>query len=149
MENRHLFRGKRIDNGEWVEWYLIVDEKDYSKYFIGYVVGTNEDGTPHDLDAVQVDPSTICRCTGLKDDDGTLIFENDVLSLKDEISKCEWKAIVKFGNPNAEYTWGWQLVPLTECDANKDILMWVETEMGYMYCNIIGNTIDNPELLEV
>ena len=54
-----------------------------------------------------------------------------------------------FGNPNGEYNWGWQLVPITECDANKDILMWVETEMGYMYCEVIGNTFGNPELLEV
>lgn len=140
MENRHLRRGKRIDNGEWVEGDLV-----HSVYKINDVcVGRygNEIGIH------EVDPSTICQCTGLKDDDGTLIFENDVLSLKDEISKCEWKAIVKFGNPNAEYTWGWQLVPLTECDANKDILMWVETEMGYMYCNIIGNRFDDPELLE-
>ena len=75
MENRFLSRGKRKDNGEWVEGYLIVDEKDYSKYFIGYVLGTNEDGAPHDLDVVQVDPSTICRCTGLKDKNGKLIWE--------------------------------------------------------------------------
>lgn len=97
----------------------------------------------------EVDPSTICQCIGLKDDDETLIFKNDVLSLKDEISECEWKAVVKFGNPNGEYNCGWQLVPITECDANKDILMWVETGMGYMYCEVIGNIFDNPELLEV
>lgn len=97
----------------------------------------------------EVDPSTICQCIGLKDDNKTLIFKNDVLSLKDEINKCEWKAVVKFGNPNGEYNWGWQLVPITECDANKDILLWVETEMDYMFCEVIGNIFDNPELLEV
>ena len=149
MENRFLCRGKRSDTGEWVEGHLITDETDDSKCFIGYVIGTDENGAPHDLDVVQVDPSTICQCTGIKDDEGTLIFENDVLYLKDGISGYDWKAVVKFGNPSAEYTWGWQLVPLTECDANKDILMWVETGMGYMYCNITGNKFDNPELLEV
>lgn len=149
MEDRYLFRGKRTDNGEWVQGCLITDETEDSKRFIGYVIGTDEDGIPHDLDVVQVDPSTICKCAGLKDDDETLIFKNDVLSLKDEIGKYEWKAVVKFGNPNGEYNWGWQLVPITECDANKDILMWVETGMGYMYCEVIGNIFDNPELLEV
>lgn len=141
MENRYLFRGKRIDNSEWIVGNLI--QTDDGVYIIQNYV------PQHSIKNCEVDPSTVCQCTGLKDDDGTLIFENDVLSLKDEISKCEWKAVVKFGNPNSEYTWGWQLVPITECDANKDILMWVETEMGYMYCEVIGNTFGNPELLEV
>lgn len=147
MENRYLYRGKRIDTGEWIIGSLLVDKQQDIETgeqieIIGIYPSEYKDF------AKKIDPSTICQCTGLKDDDGTLIFENDVLSLKDEISKCEWKAVVKFGNPNSEYTWGWQLVPITECDANKDILMWVETEMGYMYCEVIGNTIDNPELLE-
>ena len=141
MENRYLFRGKRIDNSEWIVGNLI--QTDDGVYIIQNYV------PQHSIKNCEVDPSTVCQCTGLKDDDGTLIFENDVLSLKDEISKCEWKAVVKFGNPNSEYTWGWQLVPITECDANKDILMWVDTEMGYMYCEVIGNTFGNPELLEV
>ena len=143
MEDRYLCKAKRTDNGEWVIGGLVrYGFTGREKYYI----------VPSDasvLYALEIDPSTICWCTGLKDDDGTLIFENDMLSLKDEISKCEWKAMVKFGNPNSEYTWGWQLVPITECDANKDILMWVETEMGYMYCEVIGNTFGNPELLEV
>lgn len=147
MENRYLFRGKRIDNGEWVVGYYTYypdgmgNTKD-TKYAI-------RDTSVNPNKLYFVDPSTICQCTGLKDDEDALIFENDVLSLKDEINECEWKAVVKFGNPNAEYTWGWQLVPITECDANKDILLWVETEMGYMYCEVIGNRFDNPELLEV
>ena len=143
MENRYLCKAKRTDNGEWVIGGLVrYGFTGREKYYIVPSYAS-------DLYALEIDPSTICWCTGLKDDDGTLIFENDVLSLKDEISKCKWKAVVKFGNPNSEYTWGWQLVPITECDANKDILMWVETEMGYMYCEVIGNTFGNPELFEV
>lgn len=143
MEDRYLCKAKRTDNGEWVIGGLVrYGFTGREKYYIVPSYAS-------DLYALEIDPSTICWCTGLMDDDGTLIFENDVLSLKDEISKCEWKAVVKFGNPNSEYTWGWQLVPITECDANKDILMWVETEMGYMYCEVIGNTFGNPELLEV
>lgn len=62
MEDRYVFRGKRTDNGEWVQGCLITDETEDSKRFIGYVIGTDEDGIPHDLDVVQVDPSTICKC---------------------------------------------------------------------------------------
>ncbi len=141
MENRFLCRAKRIDNDEWVHGFPSCN-KDGE-------IGEIEVWDGEDITFYTVDPSTICQCTGLKDDDETLIFKNDVLSLKDEISECEWKAVVKFGNPNGEYNWGWQLVPITECDANKDILLWVETGMGYMYCEVIGNIFDNPELLEV
>ncbi len=140
MENRFLYRAKRTDNGEWVEGYLIVDEKDYSKYFIGYVLGTNEDGTPHDLDAAQVNPSTICQCTGLKDKNGKLIWENDVCDRKEE-----YPEIVKYNKGD------WTL----DYSYSKD------RESGYCYCNlgfyvlerkcveVIGNVFDNPELLEV
>lgn len=152
MENRYLCRGKRTDNGEWVEGFyfcMIHPDGRHTHHFI-IPLGTDLSlGTPIEKIQVEVDPSTICQCIGLKDDDETLIFKNDVLSLKDEINKCEWKAVVKFGNPNGEYNWGWQLVPITECDANKDILLWVETEMDYMFCEVIGNIFDNPELLEV
>ena len=148
MENRFLCRGKRIGNGEWVEGFpFLVND-------VSYILPHHNTGQPIHIDnllstSVEVSKATICQCTGLKDDDETLIFKNDVLSLKDEINKCEWKAVVKFGNPNGEYNWGWQLVPITECDANKDILLWVETEMDYMFCEVIGNVFDNPELLEV
>lgn len=140
MEDRYLCKAKRTDNGEWVEGYLIVDEKDYSKYFIGYVLGTNEDGTPHDLDAAQVNPSTICQCTGLKDKNGKLIWENDVCNRKEE-----YPEIVKYNKGD------WTL----DYSYSKD------RESGYCYCNlgfyvlerkcveVIGNMIDNPELLEV
>ena len=50
MEDRYLFKAKRLDNGEWVEGNLITDEHDEKKCFIGYVFGTNDDGAPHDYD---------------------------------------------------------------------------------------------------
>ena len=144
-----------------MEGYLIVDEKDYSKYFIGYVVGTNEDGTPHDLDAVQVDPSTICQCTGLKDKNGKLIWENDILLQKTtEKHWCEWQhmGLVKYGEHDwNEGVYGYKNIGFFVESIVKE---GDETRMKPGLCQedlvfenypyeIIGNTFDNPELLEV
>ncbi len=140
MENRFLSRGKRIDNGKWVEGCLIVDEKDYSKYFIGYMFGTNEDGTPHDLDVAQVDPSTICRCTGINDKSGKLIWENDIIECKDEKhnfqTQIEWDA----------YCAGFIFQDTETSAVGLDAI----TANGlYSESKVVGNIFDNPELLEV
>lgn len=139
MESRYLYRGKRIDNGEWVEGHLITDEKDDLKYFIGYVLGTDEDGSPHDLDAVQVDPSTICQCTGLKDKNGKLIFENDIMEahidedFPEDVSrfKVEWNGK------------GW--IENHPDGVDREYLDDFDTE----HFKVVGNIFDNPELLEV
>ena len=69
MENRHLFRGKRIDNGEWVIGNRI-DSPD------GRVAITETSG---EWELYECIPGTICQCTGLKDKNGNLIWENDIL----------------------------------------------------------------------
>ena len=139
MENRYLYRGKRIDNGEWMEGHLITDEMDDLKYFIGYVLGTDEDGSPHDLDAVQVDPSTICQCIGLKDKNGKLIWENDIMEahidedFPEDVSrfKVEWNGK------------GW--VENHPDGVDREYLDDFDTE----HFKVVGNIFDNPELLEV
>ncbi len=134
MENRYLYRSKRIDNGKWVEGYLIVDEKDYSKYFIGYVLGTNEDGTPHDLDAVQVDPSTICQCTAMPDKNKKLVFEHDIVWDSDE------RAFYEIIWNQEDMCWN-----VEDADGHKS-----EFEECYgSTIEVNGNRFDNPELLEV
>ena len=140
MEDRYLSKAKRVDNGKWVEGYLIVDEKDYSKYFIGFVLGTNEDGTPHDLDVVQVDPSTICHCTGLKDKNGKLIFENDICDRKEE-----YPEIVKYNN--GDWTLDYSYSKGKESGDCYSNLGFYALERKYV--EVIGNIFDNPELLEV
>ena len=148
MEDRCLFRGKRTDNGEWVQGCLITDETEDSKRFIGYVIGTDEDGIPHDLDVVQVEPSTICQCTGLKDENGELIWENDIV--KDLFSDvC---AQIKYGSyqncfdstktEHVGFYVGWSGKHTKRY--RKDLGYWI----NMVDAEVIGNTFDNPELLE-
>lgn len=76
---------------------------------------------------------TVGRSTGLKDKNGKLIFEGDVVKLTD--NNAERKAYVVFGNPYGEYNWGWDLIYIGEKPK-------VNTD-----CEVIGNIYDNPKLL--
>ena len=130
MENRYLYRAKRIDNGEWVEGYLsypfCTKKGNESYYFYA------KDSLGFFCRCV-VDASTICQCTGLKDENGKLIWENDIV----EISREHGYFIVE-----------WQ----------EDDAMWAVTQCGVIAGNfynywgyeleVIGNIFDNQELLE-
>lgn len=131
-----------------MEGHLITDETDDSKCFIGYVIGTDEDGAPHDLDVVQVDPSTICRCTGVDKND-ELIWENDIV--KDLFS--DTAAPIRYGSyqncfdsRKAEHI-GFYVDWSGKYNKNyrKDLGYWIHM----VDAEVIGNTFDNPELLEV
>ena len=81
MEDRYLFRAKRIDNGEWVEgFYAMIGKKHViiSKESEDYYTESIE--KRHGNEIANVDPSTICQCTGLKDENGKMIFEHDIVN---------------------------------------------------------------------
>ena len=78
MEGRHLFKAKRKDNQEWVRGSLV-----YTFTGTPYVV-TEYDHILNFININEVDPSTICQCTGLKDKNGKLIWENDIVVYRDD-----------------------------------------------------------------
>ena len=121
-----LFRGKRADNGEWVEGYLIHDEVCNTHIpYIGYLFG----GRYIDVDVAEVNPSTVGQYTGLKDKNGTRIFEGDVVR---NFLGTHW----------VDFCAGTYVTHLIEAQY-MNYLSAIANE-----CEVIGNIHDNPELLE-
>ena len=138
MEDRYIYKAKRTDNGEWVQGYLVYDNRDKLYRIImdiQYSTGTciTTDNAP------RVDSSTICQCTGLKDKNGKLIWENDILVgyLDDMYPENATYAQVIW-DKNGFYT--------KEQDSDDISLM---DEFDEKHFEVCGNIFDNPELLEV
>ena len=124
-----LFRGKRIDNGEWA--------------YGSVVVCNGEDGTAPTLaeiyekgmgEALLVDPATVGQFTGVLDKNGTKIFEGDIMPLYEDGEKFNWKVIFNGGVFCLSF--------LNDEQFHKHI------EGRYYLREVIGNIHDNPELLE-
>lgn len=127
MNDRYLFKAKRIDNGEWEIGSLIALPT--GEYEI-----SNKCNNPPDCDPMwnkvvithKVDPHTICQCIGLKDKNGKLIWENDIM-------KYQWDGktridVVNYEPPMFSY---------------KNVIRW-----SLYQDEVIGNIFDNKELLE-
>lgn len=137
MNREILFRGKRKDNGMWEYGNLSMrDEMGRRKYYIG-----------QNMLGYEVLPETIGQYTGLTDKNGRKIFEGDIVKCLDTINEIEFNAVVEFGNPNHDYSWGYQLKHILGEKPNLDILCWVDMEETGAFIEIIGNIHDNPELV--
>ena len=136
-----LFRGKRIDNGEWVAGYYV--PVCWGRFpCVPCIV-------PEPVDAwesMKVDPETVGQYTGLTDKNSKKIFEGDILKI---IHKYQ----SPFDDDTKEYT-----------DITTDVVFFDDEGLCFSYgkspflCvvnnvtteyEVIGNIYDNPELLEV
>nr|DAG44675.1 MAG TPA: YopX protein [Bacteriophage sp.] len=144
MEDRYLYKAKTTPkekgefNNVWVTGNLIVSNGKYYIHPVGNVVNVKNE-TGRIIVMHEVIPDTICQCTGLKDRNSKLIWENDICDRKEE-----YPEIVKYNNGD------WIL----------DYSYSKGKESGYCCCNlgfyalerkyveVIGNKFDNPELLE-
>ena len=131
-----LFRGKRIDNGEWVYGSLSMEYFDEC----GCVMISPTSDTCY-----KVVPETVGQFTGRRDKNCKMVFEHDILQLyrvwEDGTVDKYAVAVVLFSTHDQAY------VLCCGNDLNvryDDFGNWGKPE----YYEVIGNIHDNPELLE-
>ena len=141
-----LFRGKRVDNGEWVEG-LFVHMNEYPEMWVPFTDEEMERFKGHIFEKirgiwVKVNRETIGQFTGLFDKHGKKIFEGDIVKYRrvahrEIIYKVIWQQeLSRFA--------------FMTCSAHGyNLYEWAEeSKVKHMY-EVVGNIHDNPELLEV
>ena len=133
-----LFRGRRVDNGEWVQGAFIPDalETTLGTFGLdGYIKPVGR--TKEERMMVEVDRETVGQYTGLTDRNGKRIFEGDIVCIPVECMpdfllhhyEVRWRKT----NPGPGFA-------LYRDDTFYD---WAMGEI-----EVIGNRHDDPELLE-
>lgn len=144
-----LFRGKRVDNGEWISGSILSFD-DGGKVILSSTAKVfKEHGTTTICcnECYDVYPETVGQYTGLADKNGNKIFEGDIV--KEYKSKDKVKGVVKFGeyqsgiNKYADDL-GFYVEWTTENFLIRELGYWCRKNM----LEVIGNIHDNPELLE-
>ena len=155
MNERYLFKAKRIDNGKWEIGSLIALPT--GEYEISNKCNNPPD-CDHMLDKVlithKVEPSTICQCIGKRDKYNHLIFENDLMdgfiypylsgldSEHDYFAEVCWcDDITGFGICTHKYK---NSDVRGSADGDVDLIEDFDSSKW----EVIGNIFDNPELLE-
>lgn len=134
MNERFLSRGKREDNGAWETGFLVIKRWDCSdeRYFItDKMTGWH---TP-------VIPETVGQCTGLEDKNGKLIFEGDIIKTK--------KYGRDIGHSNVNNFDIFKVIYEPAVFRLKNVRRGFNLVGNGNDFEVIGNVMDNSELLEV
>lgn len=137
MLERHLFKAKRKDSGEWVFGGLAYCEKT-GAYFI---TNMGKDHISYIGYHQEVNPDTICQCTGLKDKNGNLIWENDIIAYWDSYST---ESGLAEADCIGKVVWDDETISFQVTNR----LSAESYEVLGDECSVIGNVFDNQEMLE-
>lgn len=128
-----LFRGKRVDNGEWVEGGF-VPSSDGKRFYIGNM-----------FECVEIVPKTRSEYTACTDKNGTRIFEGGILGYSEQ-SELRYlnnvRFVVLYDNLNACF------VVERYVNGNYKLQKRLAAFNPSKHLEVIGNIYDNPELLK-
>lgn len=156
-----IFRGKRLDNGEWVYGWPFADTADCSLKKVGKCVCPH-DGSEyfivewvddfHEYEEREVIPDTVGQYTGLNDKNGQRIFEGDIVKADNGAQSSI--SVVKFGEyyPKMFYDMLDMFMPgIPHLNANGFYAVSTKHEdmilFKSLYFEVIGNIHDNKSLL--
>lgn len=156
MNDRYLYRAKRTDNGEWIVGSLI--QTSYLGSIRSWISSEQEDkarlreisSNQAVWRAFEVRTDTICQCTGLKDKNGKLIWENDIVRFQFDNDDCPFtnkdikKRIGKVFFSDFRASWSIAMGRNGSKCLNNDLFKYVQNGNRV---EVIGNIFDNPELL--
>ena len=142
-----LFRGKRLDNGEWVEgWYEMYP---FGRWPVKTSIIPSEGAKAGHYEHVEVDSSTVVQYTGLKDKNGERIFEGDMIKpFDDEIDKMVVEfhrgqfLLCLYGERGYMAEYGWEEEGNYGCFESEPLSSYGDD------IEIIWNIHDNPEFMK-
>lgn len=151
----HLFRGIRLDNGEWVEGYYVKAQKLNGDGHEHFIIEEAANGSSH-----LVIPESVGEYTGIHDKNDKKIFENDIVRTQPFYdrpfsSKRKGKQFVGVVEYTTRKFNGNRFYQEQTYDARwranivEDIGKYVHSSWGdFWNCEVIGNVFENGELLE-
>ena len=126
------FKAKRLDNGEWCEGYF------YEENGNTYIIENRQKESMLNRNVTyEVDPSTVCQFTGLKDSKGNETWEGDILQDVDD-SNIKYVVIFAEGTFLARKEGLYTGIPLHECvgSLGNDVIT---------YAKVVGNKFDKEK----
>lgn len=142
-----LYKAKRIDNGKWVNGYLIKIHREERVFilpseFIKKGTLTMRGELPPNFLAIEVDIKTVCEHINKTDKYGVLLFENDIIKTKyGRLCQVKWKATNEFV--------GFDLIPLqAKHKAPQKWDLWYKDNIEFVGNIYDDNLYDNPDILD-
>lgn len=149
-----LFKGKRIDNKEWIEGYYFKHDSvkvcfssddPKTKHLIGFD-GFCDWGFEPPLQFIEIIPETLCQYTGLPDEKEKRIFEGDIVESRASENPEDWKRWLICWEDGIYWFCTEPKKKSKRICCQTEILD--ENNIAFYGLVVIGNIHDNPELMK-